>query len=250
MKDDVYTIKTLNFEGPFVVLLNLIEDRKLFINEISLAQVTEDYLKYINTLSMDDTVSPSWRTSEMASFIVVAATLILIKSKSLLPNLNLTLEEEGDIKDLENRLKEFELYSRLANNIKINFGKKIIFAPEERKNNVLVFLPDAQITCESMMTFAKGALGKMPQKVFLPNVEVRKVVSIEEMIEKLTDRIQNSLRFNFNEFSGKAETKEQRVVVIVGFLAMLELVRNGILNVVQENNFEDIIIEKQELIAD
>ena len=228
----------IGYEGPFGLLLNLIEKRKLFINEISLAEVTEDYLKYINSLTNLD-------PAEIASFIVVAATMILIKSKSLLPNLNLTSEEEGDIKNLEDRLKLFELYSRLGSNIKINFGKNIIFAPLERKNtSVLVFLPDKQITKESMMAFAHGALGKIPQKVFLPNVEVRKVISLEEMISKLTERIENSIKFNFKEFAGKADTKEERVVVIVGFLAMLELVRQGILSVAQENNFEDIIIEK------
>ena len=250
MEDNVYTIKTVNFEGPFVVLLNLIEERKLFINEISLSQVTGDYLNYINGLYVDKALPAGRQAAEIASFVVVAATLILIKSKSLLPNLNLTEEEEGDIKDLEHRLKEFELYSRLANNIKINFGKNVIFAPQERKNDILVFLPDTQITTTSMMTFVKGALGRIPQKVFLQKVEVKKVISIEEMIDKLTDRIQNSLSFNFKEFTGRTETKEERVVVIVGFLAMLELVRNGILNVVQENNFEDIIIEKQEIVVE
>jgi len=234
---EIYKVKTLNFEGPFGVLLNLIEEHKLFINEISLAQVTEDYLKYVNSLN-------NLKPAEIASFIVVAATLILIKSKSLLPNLDLTSEEEGDIKNLEDRLKIFELYSKLSNNIKLNFGKNIIFAPLEKKNDVVVFLPDEQITKESMMTFVRGVISKIPQKVFLPNVEVKKVISIEEMIDKLTKRIENSLKFNFKEFAGRAETREERVVVIVGFLAMLELVRQGILNVAQENNFEEIVIEK------
>ncbi len=239
MEKEVYKVKTLNFEGPFGVLLNLIEERKLFINEISLAEVTEDYLKYINSLEKT-------HPDDISSFIVVAATLILIKSKSLLPNLDLTNEEEGDMKNLEDRLKLYELYIRLGSNIKEKFGEKIIFGAEERKHSVLVFLPDEQITCESMMTFARGALGKIPKKVFLPEVEVKTVISIEEMIDKLTERIKSSLKMNFKDFAGKAETKEERVIVIVGFLAMLELVRNGILNAVQENNFEDIIIEKQE----
>jgi segregation and condensation protein A len=235
-----YQIKTSGFEGPFGLLLSLVEEKKLFINEISLAQVTEDYLNYVNSLN-------DLNPAEVASFLVVAATLILIKSKSLLPNLNLTDEEEGDIRNLEDRLKLYEMYTRLAENIKNTFGNKIIFSAEERKNNFLVFLPDEQITRESMMTFVQSALVRMPKKVFLPNVEVKKVVSIEEMIDKLTDRIQNCLKMNFKDFTGQAVTKEERIVVIVGFLAMLELVRNGILSAMQENNFEDIIIEKQVL---
>ena len=243
MEKEAYTVKTVGFEGPFGVLLNLIEERKLHINDVSLAQVTEDYLNYVNGLA---DLSPS----EISSFVVVAATLILIKSKSLLPNLDLTEEEESDIKNLEDRLKQYERYISLARNIKDTFGRKMIFAPEERKNVVLVFLPDEQITCESMMTFAREALGKVPLKVFLPEVEVRKVISIEEKIDKLTDRIKDSLKMNYREFSGGAKTKEEKVFVIVSFLAMLELVRQGMLKVAQENNFEDIIIEKEEIIIE
>lgn len=241
MEDQIYKIKISGFEGPFGLLLSLIEKRKLFINDVSLAQVTEDYLAYINKLG-------GLPPSEISSFILVASTLLLIKSKSLLPNLDLTSEEEGDIRDLEERLRLYKIFTKLAGNIKNNFGKKIIFAPLERKNEFLVFLPDEQITKESMMTFARNALGAMPVKVFLPKVEVKIVISIEEMIDKLTERIKNSLKMNFKEFAGKAETKEERVVVIVGFLAMLELVRQGIIDATQEPDSADIFIEKTELI--
>ncbi|MEK7104871.1 MAG: ScpA family protein, partial [Patescibacteria group bacterium] len=225
------------FEGPFHLLLSLIEERKFFINDLSLAQVTEDYLNYVKKLGELD-------PSEISSFIVVAATLILIKSKSLLPNLNLTSEEESDIHNLEDRLKLYELYTKLSKNIKEMFGKKIIFAPLERKNDFLVFLPDEQITKENMMTFVRDALGRIPKKIILPEVEVKKVISIEEMISRLTERIEKTLQMNFKDFAGNAKTKEEKIVVIIGFLAMLELVRQGILYAVQEKSFEDIIIKK------
>jgi len=239
MAEEAYKIKTANFEGPFAVLLNLVEERKLHINDVSLAQVTEDYLKYVNSL---ENLLPA----EISSFIIVAATLILIKSKSLLPNLSLTAEEEGDIRNLEDRLKLYEMYLELSKNIKEKFGKKIIFSAEERKMGTLVFLPDDQITTENMMIFIMNALGKVPKKVFLPEVEVKKVISIEEMIDKLTERITKALKINFKEFAGEIKTKEEKVFVIVGFLAMLELVRQGILKAMQENNFEDIVIEREE----
>src|SRR3989339_1112672 len=239
METESYTVKTTGFEGPFGLLLELVEKRKLFINDVSLATVTEDYLNYMNKLG-------GLNPAEIASFVLVASTLILIKSKSLLPNLSLTLEEEGDIKNLEERLRLYQLFTKLGGNIKNNFGKNIIFAPLERKNDVLVFLSDEQITKDSMMAFAKGALGGMPKKIFLPEVEVRKVISIEEMIGNLTERIQNSIKMSFKDFAGKAKTREEKVFAIVGFLAILELVRNGILQAVQEGHFEDIIISKQE----
>src|SRR3989338_6889053 len=196
MEAETYKIKLVGFEGPFGLLLDLVEKRKLFINDVSLAAVTEDYLAYMNKLG-------GLGTADISSFVLVASTLILIKSKSLLPNLDLTSEEEGDIRSLEERLRLYEIFTKLGVNIKNNFGRKIIFAPQERKNNVLIFLPDEQITKENMMTFSREVLGAIPKKIPMPEVEVRKVVSIEEMIDKLAQRIQNSLRMSFKDFSGK-----------------------------------------------
>ena len=232
----MYTIKTAGFEGPFALLLALIEKRKLHINDVSLAEVTEDYLAHIKKLG-------GLTPAEISSCVLVASTLLLIKSKSLLPNLDLTSEEEGDIHSLEERLRLYEIFIKLGGNIKSSFGKKIIFAPQERsarKNSVLIFLPDEQITKESMMTFAQGVLGAMPKKVFMPEVEVRQVVSIEEMIDKLTERIKSAVQMSFKKnFGGN------KIETIVGFLAMLELIRGGILDANQEE--DDIIITKLEI---
>lgn len=237
--ENSYTVKTEAFEGPFSLLLDLVKKRKLFISDVSLSQVTEDYIRYVNSLGAN-------HPAEISSFIVVAATLILIKSKSLLPGLDLTESEEKDIGNLENRLKLYEIYNGLALKIKEQYGKKIIFPQGENKNINVVFLPDSQITKDSMMNIVKEILGRIPKKVSLPEVEVKKVISIEEMIDNLTERIQKSTRMNFKDLSGKIQTKEEKVVMIVGFLAMLEMVRQGILNVIQDNNFDDIMIEKQE----
>ena len=163
-----------------------------------------------------------------------------------MPNLNLTAEEEQDITNLEDRLKLYELYTRLSLNIKNNFGKNIIHIPEERKNYEVIFLPNHQISQESMLSIVNELFGKLPKKTLLPEVEVKKVISLEEMIDNLKDRIQNSLSFSFKEFTGKVATKEERVNTIVSFLAMLELVREGILNVIQDNHFEDILIHKSD----
>lgn len=241
--DNSYKIKTQAFEGPFSLLLHLVEKRKLFINDVSLAEVTEDYLKYLNTLE-------ELNGEEASSFLIVASTLLLVKSKSLLPNLSLTDEEEGDIHNLEERLRLYDLFTRLSVHLKSNFGKKIIFPPMERKNDVLVFLPDAQITKDSMMVYVKDVLHAMPKKVFLPKVEVKKVISIEEMLDKLAERIQNTMKMSFGEFSPKGRTKEERLVVIVGFLAMLELVRQGVIHAMQEVDRGDILMERREIVIE
>lgn len=231
-------VKTGSFEGPFRLLLELVEKRKLFINDVSLAAVTEDFLKHLNELG-------GLPPREVSSFVLVASTLLLIKSKSLLPNLDLTSEEEGDIKNLEERLRLYALFTKLSQNVKNNFGKKIIFAPLERRNDFLVFLPDERITKESMMTFAQNVLGAMPKKIFMPEVEVRKVISIEEMIDNLTERIKGSITMNFKDLHGKVVNKEDKINAIVGFLAMLELVRQGIIDAIQDSDSSDIIMTKQ-----
>ena len=237
--ETAYKIKTPWFEGPFGLLLDLVEKRKLFINDLSLSEVTEDFLNYVKKLAESKS-----RAGEISSFIVVAATLILIKSRSLLPNLDLTAEEEGNIQALEERLRLYEQFRKLSVNIKSRFGKNMIFAPLERKNGVLVFLPDEQITKERMMSLVEGVLGSMPKKEKLPEVPLKKIVSVEEMIKRLMERIEKSVKINFRDFAKNGASREEKIAVIVGFLAMLELVRQGILEVRQENNFSDIIIIK------
>ncbi|MFA5750703.1 MAG: ScpA family protein [Candidatus Paceibacterota bacterium] len=237
INENKYKVRTSSFEGPFSVLLSLVEEKKLHINDLSLAQVTEDFIRHISTVDKAD-------NTEVSSFMIVASTLILIKSKSLLPNLPLSEDEEKDINNLTNRLKLYEIYTNLGEDIRKKFGKSIIFSPLEKRQESVVFLPDSQITKESMMILIDGALGRMPKKEFLPKIEVKKVISIEEMIYNLTERIKKSVTISFKELNGKIVTKEEKINAIVSFLAMLELVREGILSVLQENNFQDIIIQK------
>src|SRR3989344_3278452 len=197
MEINTYQVKTPIFEGPLDLLLNLIEKRKLFINEISLAEVTDDYLTYIKNL-------PKISISDMTIFILIAATLILIKSKSLISNIELTEEEEGQIEDLERRLK---IYQKM-----------------------------------------KELVGQLPQKEFFLEITVEKVVNLEEVINNLQKRIESGLKLSFNEFSKKQaegkSAKEQKIHIIVSFLAMLELVRQGLIEAIQGNQSSDIEIEK------
>jgi len=249
MGTDTFQIKTAGFEGPFALLLGLIEKQKFHINDVSLANVTEEYLNFLQEIQNKYAHSNQKQAHEISHFIIVASTLILIKSKSLLPSLTLTDEEEGDIRTLEERLRLYEMFTKLSLNIKNKFGKEIIFAPEERKTTVKIFLPDAKITQEQMLSCVKEVLGSMPKKIFMPEVEVKKVVSIEEMIDRLAERIQKSMSVNFRDFTGhkreRAATKEEKIEVIVGFLAMLEMVRQGVLDAVQAMDGDDIIISNQ-----
>lgn len=241
-----YQIKQGTFEGPLELLLSLIEQRKLFVNEISLAEVTNDYISYIKSLNG---VPSDKHIADVSYFILIAATLILIKSKSLLPNLSLTDDETEKIMDLEARLKLFKIIKNASIEIGSNFGVKIIFMPNERIWSEPLFSSDPLITVNNMFTSINDVLSHIPKKTEkLPELEVKKIINIDEIINSLTDRIQNAMNLSFKEFtrgSGASNQEEAKVHVIISFLAMLELVREGIIDVIQNSSFGDIEINKQ-----
>lgn len=231
-----FTVKQSQYEGPLDVLLDLIEKRKLFINDISLSRVADDYLAYVKSLG-------NFPIADSANFILVASTLVLIKSKSLLPTLELTTEEQGDIADLERRLKIYQKIRDLSVGVKKLFGANILFAPEPRKSEP-VFSPDASMTVASLAAAIKDVLRNLPKKELLTKAVVEKVMSLEEMITHLTKRVTEGLRTSFREFS---KGHGNKVHVIVSFLAMLELVKQGIISVTQEKHFDDITMETEYL---
>lgn len=245
-----YKIKQGTFEGPLELLLSLIEDKKLFVNEISLAEVTNEYISYIKSLN---DVSSDKHISDVSYFILIAATLILIKSKSLLPNLSLTDDETEKIEDLEARLRLYKIIKNASIEIGNNFGTKIIFYPNERIWSEPLFSPDPLITVGRMVESIGDVLSHVPKKAEkLSEIEVKKIVNIDEIINSLTDRIQNAMNLSFKEFtqgSGAKNQEEAKVHVIVSFLAMLELVREGIIDVIQNSDFGDIEINKQEVLV-
>jgi segregation and condensation protein A len=234
---DPFTIKTEIFEGPLDVLLGLVEKRKLFINDISLAKVTDDYIAYIEQMQ-------GVHMSHTADFIVIASTLLLIKSKSLLPNLSFTEEEERSVEELEDRLKAYKRIKELSVHIKNRFGKNTLFASRDPKPEV-IFSPSPDITVGAIVAAVKNILATLPKKEKLPEVTVKKIRSLEETIDDLSKRVQSALKMSFREFSkhGTVMNKEEKVNVIVSFLAMLELVKQGIVEVTQEQAFDDIEIE-------
>jgi segregation and condensation protein A len=235
-----YSVKTRVFEGPLDTLLALIEKRKLFISDISLAQVADDYIAYIRSLEQ-------FPIADSAHFLLIASTLVLIKSKSLLPNLSLTDDEQHDIEDLEARLKEYQKYKALSRHLKERFGIHAEYLRLPSKEKPIIFEPDSQTSVGKIHEVIKAVISAIPKKEFVPKAVVQKVISLEEMIENLTHRITAGMRMSFKDFSGHGRqmSQEKKVEVIVSFLAMLELVKQGIISVRQDKDFHDIEMENQ-----
>lgn len=233
-----FTVKTTSFEGPLDLLLDLIEKRKFFINDVSLAKVTDDFIAHIKQFE-------AMPMGESAHFILVASTLLLIKSRSLLPDLNLTEDEKGDIRDLETRLKIYKRIKEVGIAINKLFGDKIIFPQSQALPKNIVFVPDAEFNLNKARLCLADLINRLPKKEKLPQVVVEKIISLEDMIGTLTNRITQHLRMSFKDFSG--EHKGNRVNIIVSFLAMLELVKQGIVHVSQESTFGDIVMETKDV---
>ncbi len=277
-----FTIKQGRFEGPYHKLLEMIESRKLSINEISLAQIADEYIAYIKTLkqnnsnnidknSLIDTQQESEKDvndnkDDVSQFIVVASTLILVKAKSLLPSIEYSKEEKEEINNLEYKLLLYKVMIDGARQIK-NIWHKSKYARAKSKITNVVFAPGnvKNITLQSISILT---IVKLPHIERLRNVAVQQAVKIEHVIEGILNHMQNIYSkfflsnkhehshkeeyiFTFKDVANhindkytilknKINMNDKKSYTIVSFLAILDMIRNGI--VTAENKEKDIHI--------
>lgn len=232
-----FSIKTNVYEGPLELLLELIEKRKLFIGDIALAKVTDDFVTYVNSFG-------SLPISDSVNFILTASTLLLIKSKALLPELSMSTEEQQDIVDLNKRLALLSKIKEASTIVRQSYLENRLFETERLRVVESVFAPGKIITVANVQKSIASLLASAPKpEKGAHTVQIKKIISLEEMVDNLTKRVSSTLRMTFKEFS--SGHKEEKVNVIVGFLALLELFKQGVVHVNQESNFADIHIEAQ-----
>jgi len=228
-----FSIKSGSFEGPLELLLDLIEKRKLLINDISLAAVTDEYIAYVRELQEN-------RLVETSHFVLTASTLLLIKSKSLLPVLELTEEENQSVHDLEHRLKLYQLYRTRALALAQQFDVCRLYERTHIPDTTPRFTPDRYTDLTMLQSALAEVIQRFPKMIKRPEVTARKIISLEEMIKRVEERVTRQFKLSFKDFVASTE----RAHVIVGFLAVLELVKQGSVMVEQEARFHDITIEK------
>jgi segregation and condensation protein A len=233
-----FVVKVGEFAGPIELLLNLIEERRLHISQVSLAAVADDFVKYIDGLGekVDKNI--------LANFIWTAATLMLIKSVTLLPNLEITPEEKSNVAELELRLKLYQQFKELTGQVKDLFGRQIIFTRTGEREIVKVFVPSTDVTLANIANAMKSVLTSLPVAEKMREVVVNKVISLEEMIDSLKERMTRSIKMSFKDFVGD---KKEKVNIIIGFLGMLELVKQGLIRAEQGSHFSDITMEQSTL---
>ncbi|MBI2640405.1 MAG: segregation/condensation protein A [Candidatus Sungbacteria bacterium] len=231
----MYVTKQEKFEGPLELLLELIEKEKLSITEISLTKVTDDYIKHIKALEKID-------PEQLAEFLVVAAQLMLIKSRSLLPSLKLSEEEAGSIEELEKRLAEYRRLREFAKEIKnLEAKRAFIFTREAYLGMSPVFYPPQKTTASIIRGAFAAFLAALPKLEKLAEEKIKKIVSLEEKIAHIRTFLQGTVEKAFSEIIKGAQGK---VDIIVSFLAILELARQKFVELDQQKPFVDITIKR------
>lgn len=238
-----YQVKLHVFEGPFDLLLHLIAKRELDIYEVSLSEITEEYLAYIKGLQDLDL--------EVATeFLIVAATLIEIKAARLLPGAPVDEEEALAISErdlLIARLLEYKAFKEAASSLLALMESAASYVPRRAGPGPEFerLAPDllARVTPERFAAIAVAALTPKPVPVLDLSHITPIRVSVAEAIEEVRTALGHRPTVSFRELTSIYRT---RIDVVVRFLAVLELVKRGEADVAQAETFGDIRISRLE----
>ncbi|MDI6717755.1 MAG: segregation/condensation protein A [Patescibacteria group bacterium] len=235
----MYQINLEKFKGPLEKLLELIEEKKMEITEVNLALVTDDFLQYLKSLK-----SGEERTAEeiriIADFVVIASKLLLIKSKSLLPSLELTQEEETDIKDLEKRLQFYKEFKPAINEFKKMYEAKNFSASRQYLlGKQAVFYPSKDLSVSLLNKTIQILFESIKQMTVEFQTLESTLIKLEEKIEEIMAKITTGI----NNFGHLIKEKSKKEIVVM-FLALLHLLREQTIEVEQKEGFSEIKIRK------
>lgn len=229
-------VKIEQFEGPLDLLLQLIESQELDITSLSLANVTEQFLDYVKQLQEKNPM-------HLADFLIIAAKLLVIKSKALLPNLEFGIEEEESAYDLTQQLLLYKKYKEVAKYLRrLDLQRRQSWGREPEFNDLVAFIPDPEATSLALSESIRKLASELKEIVKLPKQVMAEVVSITEKIEHIQKLISDKIETSLSALIKDAKSKTE---VVVTFLALLELTKQRILTVEQSSIFEDIIIRKK-----
>lgn len=223
------------FEGPLDLLLSLIEEQKLDITQVALAQVTEQFLQHIRQL---ETIDPT----ALSDYLFIAAKLLVIKSKAILPTLEVEEEEEEVGQDLEMRLALYKQYKEVTKALKEmdanglqSFTRTLVFS--ERVS----FFPDPDISTQTLHDSILHIVNDLKELDNLPKAKIKEAISIQEKIDHLQTLLSRQIETKLSSLIAGAKNKSE---VVITFLALLELIKQRILIVDQEALFTDITIKQ------
>ena len=225
--------------GPLDLLLFLIKKNKLEIEEVKLADITDQYLNMIKDIDKLDLETAS-------DFIVMAAELIEIKSKSLLPsNKEEDLDEEDSEELIKMRLKEYELMKEMSEKLKVIENTDVFYkAPEPEAGKYRVVIKDMQLDAllDAFTHFMLKNVKKEADKIESKQIEKEKF-TVEQKIATIKDVLILKKSVKFSELMSHTTSKDE---IVTTFMALLELLKLQTIKVKQNNLFEDIDIIRVE----
>ncbi|MBT4120830.1 MAG: segregation/condensation protein A [Candidatus Magasanikbacteria bacterium] len=224
--------KLQQFSGPLDLLLSLIDDKKLSVSELSLSEVTEQFLVHLDKIE-------DKKPEDFADFLVVATRLLFIKSNRLLPQFAIE-EEEGP--SLEDQLRVYRAFvdaSKKLNKLWLSPNRSVFRSEPPRK--IEEFVASENLATNNLLESFANLLKKIEPPKPLPKTHIDKNVSVKETIERIR-KILNSGKNT--SFSSVLQDSKNRTEVIIGFLALLELVKGKSVALKQNKNFSDILINK------
>lgn len=221
------------FTGPFDLLLSLIGEKKLNVSEVALSAVTEQFLRYLDTLE-------ERRAEELADFLVVAARLLLLKSQQLLPQF---AGEEDEGASLEDQLRLYQQFVEASKSINRRWmsGQRSVFRVEPpRSRHGGIFTAPENATLETLHGSMVQLVHRLAPPKPLPEASIDRAVSMKEKVDVIRRMLSRAKRFSFREILSDARNKTE---VIVSFLAILELLKQRAVFLRQKESFSDILIE-------
>ena len=203
-----FAIESEAFKGPLEALLDLIEARKLSISEINLAEVSDAYLSYVEKL-------PELPLGETAQFVLVASTLLLIKSRSLLPILELSEDERESVEELERRLARLKLVRDSAKKLRGIWGVAPLLFPVRAPAQEPIWSP-AEASPFTVRSAAAKLVHLLPKPEKLVEAVVAPVLALEDVISSLKQRLSSAIKTRWSELVKGANRHDS----IVHFLAI------------------------------
>lgn len=232
--DDDYQFKLENFEGPLDLLLEIIKKNKMDISDIKLADLTGQYLEFMNQVEGLD-------MEKASEFITMAATLIEIKSKSLLPNIDEEQDEEEDSEMLLlKRLKEYKLFKEVGENLKnIEDIDRMYKNPDENVGNPKFVLKD--MVLDKLLDAFVGILTKVDKKELIekPREISKDRFTVAEKIISTKKALKEKKQLEFEELFEEGQTRSELINI---FLALLELLKMQVAIIKQSGLFEKIYV--------
>lgn len=243
------TVRLQVFEGPLDLLLHLLDKNKVNIYDIPIVEITAQYMEYIAEMKRQD-------LDVLSEFLVMAATLIDIKSKMLLPSDPDSEEEEEDPRaELVQQLLEYKMYKCMAYELKDRQmdAQLVMFKEPTIPDEVLAYEEPvnvaelvSDVTLAKLNEIFKSIMKKQKDKIDPLRSKFGKIqkeeVSLEDKIAQLQEYAKEHKHFSFRSL---LEAQSGKVEIIVTFLAILELMKMGKIFISQEHIFDDIKIDSK-----